>query len=159
MPAPRRHTAIAPGDGVDQLAVEAVRALARASRLLERSTGELSLAQYRVLSAVAAGDQRASRIAGRLALGKPTISATVDSLCQRGLLVRGSVADDQRAAALGLTASGKAILRTVETSMTEQLAGLARRSPEPAQLLQALVGLGVALDEFIAERIQAEGRR
>ena len=39
--------------------------LARASRILERATGELSLAHYRVLAAVASGEERASRLAVR----------------------------------------------------------------------------------------------
>src|ERR1700685_3261276 len=86
--------------------VEAVRALSRASRLLERASGELSLAHYRVLSAIASGDERASRIAARLALGKPTVSAAVSALCRRELLTRSDVAADQRAAALELTEAG-----------------------------------------------------
>ena len=73
-----------------------MRALARASRLLERATDELSLGHYRVLAAVAAGEERASRVASRLALGKPTVSATVESLCERGLVARARVAGDQR---------------------------------------------------------------
>jgi DNA-binding MarR family transcriptional regulator len=83
--------------------IEAVRALARASRFLERSSDELSLAHYRVLAAVASGDERASRVAQRLAIGRPTISAAVDALGQRGLLSRGTVEGDQRATALHLT--------------------------------------------------------
>jgi DNA-binding MarR family transcriptional regulator len=86
--------------------VEAVRALARASRVLERASGELSLAHYRVLSAIASGDERASRVASRLAIGKPTISAAVDTLCQRGLLLRSDVDGDQRVASLRLTSEG-----------------------------------------------------
>ena len=87
--------------------VEAIRALARASRLLERASGEVNLAHYRVLAAIASGDQRASRIAAKLALGKPTVSASVESLCKRGLLARSGVQGDQRAASLQLTSEGK----------------------------------------------------
>src|ERR1700728_2063445 len=76
-------------------AAEAVRALARATRILERGSGELSLAHYRVLSAIASGDERASRVAKRLAIGKPTVSAAVEALAQRGLLVRSAVDGDQ----------------------------------------------------------------
>jgi DNA-binding MarR family transcriptional regulator len=139
-------------EAAHESAVEAVRALARASRILERSTGELSLAQYRVLAAVAGGDERASRIARRLALGKPTISATVDSLCQRGLVARGEVADDQRAAALSLTAQGKTMLRTVENTMLERLHQVITRLPDPTQVLSALVALGTAIDGYVDER-------
>ncbi len=73
-----------PSDVPADRARDAVRALARASRVLERASSELSLAHYRVLSAIASGDERGSRIAARLALGKPTVSAAVESLCQRG---------------------------------------------------------------------------
>ncbi|HXW77959.1 MAG TPA: MarR family winged helix-turn-helix transcriptional regulator, partial [Acidimicrobiales bacterium] len=97
--------------------VEAVRALARASRLLERASGEVNLAHYRVLAAIASGDQRASRIAAKLALGKPTVSASVESLCKRGLLVRSGVEGDQRAAALQLTEQGHNVLADLEAAM------------------------------------------
>src|SRR5262249_17877418 len=56
----------------------AVQALARLSRLLERAAAPLSLADYRALAAILAGEERASRLAERLAVGKPSISATVD---------------------------------------------------------------------------------
>jgi DNA-binding MarR family transcriptional regulator len=134
------------------LQVEAVRALARASRFLERASDELSLAHYRVLAAVASGDERASRVAVRLAIGKPTISAAVDALSQRGLLVRSEVADDQRAVALRLTPEGVALLSRVETDMTERMRQLCARTPDGDQLVESLVWLGSAIDEIQAER-------
>lgn len=135
---------------------EAVRTLARASRLLERASGELSLAQYRVLAAVADGDERASRVAARLALGKPTISAAVDTLCRRGLLVRDEVAGDQRAAALRLTPAGTTALADVEAAMLARLDALLDRAPDPDALTRGLAELGTALDAMAAER--AAGR-
>jgi DNA-binding MarR family transcriptional regulator len=132
--------------------VEAVRALARASRMLERASPELSLAHYRVLSAVAAGDQRASRVARRLAVGKPTISAAVEALCRRGLLKRSGVAGDQRAAALALSGDGEALLARVESQMVGRLADLCARTPDGAGLVESLISLGAAIDEVRAER-------
>jgi DNA-binding MarR family transcriptional regulator len=131
--------------------VDAVRALARASRLLERASGELSLAHYRVLSAIAGGDERASRVARRLALGKPTISATVESLCQRGLLVRSDVEADQRAEALRVTRQGAAVLARAEDQMIARIEDLCARTPDGDQLLESLVWLGAAIDEIQAE--------
>jgi DNA-binding MarR family transcriptional regulator len=131
--------------------VHAVRALARISRVLERTSGDLSLAQYRVLAAVAGGDERASRVAHRLALGKPAISAAVDALCARGLLVRGADASDQRAAPLTLTASGRALLAEVERAMVERLDRICAGTPDPARLLESLTWLGAALDAERAE--------
>src|SRR2546421_10046018 len=68
--------------------IRAVRALARASSVLERASSELSLAHYRVLAAISSGSAMASRIADRLAVGKPTISAAVEALERRGGLGR-----------------------------------------------------------------------
>lgn len=129
-----------------------MRALARASRLLERASGDLSLAHYRVLAAVADGDERASRVARRLALGKPTISASVDALCRRGLLRRES-ADDQRAITLRLTVTGQALLRDVETAMIERLDQVLARTPDGARIARALAELGAGLDALAAERL------
>ncbi|HEX4108775.1 MAG TPA: MarR family winged helix-turn-helix transcriptional regulator [Solirubrobacteraceae bacterium] len=133
-------------------AIAAVRALARALRVLERATDELSLAHYRVLVAVASGDERASRVAAKLALGKPAVSAAVEALARRGLLARSSVAGDQRAAALSVTPGGAAVLARVERAMSERLHELCAHAPDPERLLAALAELGPAVDERRAER-------
>jgi DNA-binding MarR family transcriptional regulator len=128
----------------------AVRALARASRMLERSCGELSLPHYRVLVAVAAGDERASRLAQRLALGKPTISAAVDSLAGRGYLSRSTVDADQRAVALSVTDAGSAALERAESAMADRLAALLSWVERPDQVVSALAALETALDRMLA---------
>jgi DNA-binding MarR family transcriptional regulator len=137
--------------------VEAVRALARASRLLERASGEVNLAHYRVLAAIASGDQRASRIATKLALGKPAISASVESLCQRGLLARSEVVGDQRADALQLTAEGARLLASVEATMAAWVDDFCARAPDGDQVLRALVWMGQAIEQMAAER-DGQGR-
>jgi DNA-binding MarR family transcriptional regulator len=133
-------------------AVLAVRSLARLSRVLERASGELSLAHYRVLVAVADGDKRASRVAARLALGRPTISAAVDALCRRGLLLRLDVEGDGRATALSVTPAGRATLARVEADMSERLDEICTHTPDAPSVLDALARLGRAMDEVRAER-------
>jgi DNA-binding MarR family transcriptional regulator len=132
--------------------INAVRALARASRVLERASGELSLAHYRVLSAIAAGDERASRVASRLAIGKPTVSAAVEALAQRGLLLRSAVDGDQRVAVLHLTPEGEALLDRVEAEMIRRIEDLSGRTPDPDGLMESLVWLGTAIDDWQAQR-------
>lgn len=132
--------------------VRAVRALARASSVLERASSELSLAHYRVLAAISSGSERASRIADKLAVGKPTISAAVDSLERRGLLERLAVAGDQRGSTLRLTPAGERLLQQVEVEMTARLEDLCGRVPDRARLLESLVWLGDAIDARMAER-------
>jgi DNA-binding MarR family transcriptional regulator len=134
---------------------QVIRALARMARLLERSSGDLNLAHYRVLAAVADGDERASRVADRLALGKPTVSAAVESLTRRGLLSRADAEDDRRAATLTLTPAGTAVLAAAEAGMLERLDDLCARTPDPDAVLDSLARLGEALDEVAAERLAA----
>jgi DNA-binding MarR family transcriptional regulator len=132
--------------------IEAVRALARATRVLERASGELSLAHYRVLAAIASGDERASRVANRLAIGKPTVSAAVETLAQRGLLLRSTVDGDQRVAVLHLTTEGQAVLARVEAEMIRRINELCARTPDPGRLMESLVWLGAAIDDWQAQR-------
>lgn len=132
--------------------VEAVQSLTRASKVMERASGGLSLAHYRVLAAVAAGDERASRVAARLALGKPTVSASVEALCARGLLVRSGVAGDQRAIQLSLTEPGRELLEIAERAMTSALEELAARTGRRDEVIDVLVALGSAIDQAAAER-------
>jgi DNA-binding MarR family transcriptional regulator len=136
-------------------AVQATRALARLSRMLERSSGELNLSHYRVLSAIAAGDQRASRVAERLAIGRPAISSAVEALCARGLVARAVVADDQRAAVLTVTAQGRQVLARAEGEMSARVATLCARTPNAAQVMESLQWLATALDDVMAERVAA----
>lgn len=139
--------------------VQAIRALARMARQLERSSGDLNLAHYRVLSAVADGDERASRVADRLALGRPTVSSAVESLCKRGLLSREDAADDRRAATLTLTPAGEAALAAVEEEMLGRLEDLTARTPDGDAVLESLGRLGEALDEVAAERLARRKRK
>lgn len=137
----------------------AVRTLARLARVLERTSGDLTLPQYRVLAMVAAGDERASHLADRLALAKPTITAVVDGLVERGLLSRSAVHGDRRAARIQVTADGRKALKVAEASMGERVRALLSRVEDPAAVVAALADLGRALDEATAERMAAEATR
>lgn len=143
--------------GADQVPppVQAVRALTRVARVLERSCDELPLAHYRVLCAIGTGDARASRVAARLAVGRPAVSAAVAALTRRGLVVRGDEAGDRRAAALSLTTEGQALLERSERGMAERVEQLCALTPDPAALLAALGALGGAIERMHAERAAA----
>ena len=84
-----------------------VETLSRLARILERASAELSLSHYRVLAMVSSGDGRASRLAGRLALGKPAISAAVESLVSRGLLARTDLDPDRPRRGAGRPAASR----------------------------------------------------
>ncbi len=124
--------------------IEAVRAIVRASRMLERASGELSLAHYRVLAAISVGEERASRVAERLAVGKPTVSAAVDVLVQRGLVARHIEVADNRVTVLRVTSEGWDVLARVEAGMVERLTRLAELTGDADGLVGCLAWLGRA---------------
>jgi DNA-binding MarR family transcriptional regulator len=126
--------------------------LARLARLLERACTELTLSQYRLLAMIADGAERASQIAGRLAVTKPTVSATIDTLVERGLVSRATADDDRRALRLQITAEGRAVLGAAERGMREQLDALLIHVDDPQAVRLALGRLGDALDQRREQR-------
>ena len=135
-----------------------VRTIARLSRILERACTDLSLPQYRLLAMVAEGDERATALAGRLALSKPTITAAVDGLVERGLVTREVVAGDRRAVVIRITAEGKKALHAAERTMDERLQSVIERCDDPAAVTRAIEQLRLALDEAMEERMAAATR-
>ena len=135
-----------------------VRTLARLARILEHSCGDLSMPQYRLLALVNEGGERASAIAGRLALSKPTITAAVDGLVERGLVTRGEVEGDRRAVRITITAAGRRALAAAEDAMADRLAGVLAHCEDRRAVEHALGDLGRALDAAFEERM-AQGAR
>jgi DNA-binding MarR family transcriptional regulator len=129
----RRHRARSQSTAEDDDVVVAVRTLARVARLLERSCTPMTLAQYRVLTRIAAGEARASRISEQLLVAKPTVSAAIDALVAAGYLDRSADPADRRAVGLAVTAAGVVALSTAEDAMAERLgpvlAGIADLGP------------------------------
>jgi len=136
----------------------AVRTLARLSRLLERGGGDLSLPQFRLLAMVERG-QRASFLADKLTVAKPTVTALVDGLVERGYVSRTQSPDDKRATQISLTAAGRKALKAAETDMAERLDGLLDRTADPRAVLDSLAALQGALEEAFEERMSAGATR
>ena len=138
----------------------AIRTLSRLARVLERgcADGDLSLPQYRLLAMVASGGQRSTALAERLAVAKPTVTAMVDSLVERGLLCRSDVAGDRRAVRITITVPGRRALRQAEAAIGLRLDGLLDRVTDRASVLAAVDDLGAALDARSEERLSGAGR-
>lgn len=133
----------APGALLDEIVT-----LARLGRILDKyADPELPLAQYRVLALIAGGDARASRIARKLAVGKPSITATVEALTAKGLVVRGELIEDRRGGHLAVTSAGEAALAAGTTQLAAVLAEVLNRCEDPDMVRAALAQLGVALEE------------
>jgi DNA-binding MarR family transcriptional regulator len=123
----------------------AARTIALLARALERAAGDLTLAQYRVLALVSAGDERATLLAGRLAITKPSVSAVVEGLAERGYLAREPVDGDRRAIRLCITTAGAKALTSAETAMAERLDPLVAALEDRAGFVAALDQIDTAL--------------
>jgi DNA-binding MarR family transcriptional regulator len=137
---------------------DAVRTLARLSRVLERGAGDLTLQQFRILTVVDDGGERASWLADRLALAKPTITGAVDGLVERGYLCRSADACDKRVTKITLTQAGRRALDEAEKAMAERLQNILSHAEDSAAVVWALSELGTALDRVRHERLAAERR-
>ena len=60
-----------------------------------------------MLGLLGGGDERASVLAHRMAVSRPTVTALVDSLFERGFVTREPDPDDRRAITVSLTAAGR----------------------------------------------------
>src|SRR5215472_17541403 len=129
----------------EEALVDAARGVVRMARMLEHASTELTLPQYRLLVMVASGDQRMSQLAGRLALSKPTVTAVVDGLVERGLLVRTEVAADRRAVDLTLTDAGRATLAQTDAAMAARLAGVLEHCDDASLTVEGLRQLSAAV--------------
>lgn len=130
----------------------AVQVLARVGRILEKTSAELPLAQYRVLALVATGEGRASRLASRLPSAKPTVTAAVDSLIAGGSLVRERDEADGRVITLSITSQGRRALKATSDALTARLRPHIGAVSDPGKLLSLLVELGEAIDRSVETR-------
>lgn len=126
---------------------EAVRVLARLARGVEVACQQshLSLAQYRLLGFIARSPQRASELASRASVSKPTLTSLIDGLAERDLVRREQVEGDRRGIRLDVTDQGAAALKLADDFLSERLAALTAEDPE-AHLVQGLLKLGEALE-------------
>lgn len=86
---------------------------------------DLSLSQYRLLAVLDAGPAVSSLLADYLAVRRPSVTAVVDGLVARGLVVRRPVEDDRRRVAHTLTDEGARLLAEADRMLDERLTGLA----------------------------------
>lgn len=103
--------------------------VALAARALERQLSELTLAQLRILSLVDADPGRASTLAERAAMSRPTLSGLIDGLVNRGWVERHLVDGDRRGVTLRITPAGSVALARALDEAGLALAGLLDEVP------------------------------
>jgi DNA-binding MarR family transcriptional regulator len=142
---PHAMTAAQPASDFDYTI--GVRLMARLTRVAEQAcqlTG-ISLPQYRLLAAVTDGPQRASALAARVGVSRPTLTSLVDGLEQAGLLRRVPVPTDRRGVDLAATPEGLAAVARADGALAERMFSLV--PPErTASAVELVAQMTFALD-------------
>lgn len=108
-----------------------------------------------MLGLLAGGDERASVLAHRMAVSRPTVTALVDSLFERGFVTREADPDDRRAVTVSLTPAGRAAVGEAGAALRATLDDVLGRCADAAAVESALAQLVPALDGWFAERVAA----
>jgi len=120
----------------------------RLFRALERVDTDLTPQQYRILKLAGAGGERSARLAERLAVAKPTLTATADGLVAAGYARRDAEAGDRRVVRLCLTAAGHDALARADAAYGRWLDQMLAETGDPDLVLHALDLINQAMDEL-----------
>jgi DNA-binding MarR family transcriptional regulator len=124
----------------------AVRVLVRLRRVLERADIGLTLPQYQLLQMVRSGGERSAKLADKLAVRKPTLTAAVDGLVAAGLLERATESGDRRVVRIRITEAGLDAVARAEDQLAQVMGPLFADSGDPGALFDALDSLEAALN-------------
>jgi DNA-binding MarR family transcriptional regulator len=135
-------------DGQDEeRASRVVMILLRLFRALERVDTDLTPQQYRILKLAGAGGERSAKLAERLAVAKPTLTAIADGLVAAGYARRETEPGDRRVVRLCLTESGHAAVERADAAYGQWLDQVLTQASAPETVLHALDALNEAMDE------------
>jgi long-chain acyl-CoA synthetase len=126
---PNRTAKAAKTESPGLLPGDAGRTIARLARQVETALGEVDLSpsQYRALAFLSedGAASAATALAGRMSVSKPSITALVDGLVQRGLVERRGSEQDRRRVEHLLTDDGRAVLGRADHAVNARLALIA----------------------------------
>jgi DNA-binding MarR family transcriptional regulator len=136
--------------------VAAVLTVLRMSRVMERIDAGVSPQQYRMLKLIGAGGERSARLAERLAVAKPTLTSTADSLVGAGLVCREAEPGDRRVVRLHLTEAGQAAVARADEAYAAWLDDLLEYTGRKDEILASLRLLDGSMTERRRARRPAE---
>ncbi|GAA5194867.1 hypothetical protein GCM10023322_60290 [Rugosimonospora acidiphila] len=139
--------------------LRAVRVLARLQRMLEFANAGVTIPQYRMLAVLSEGGERSARLAQRLAVRKPTLTALADGLIAAGYAERCGEPGDRRIVRLQLTDAGRTALARADEAYQDALAPLLGRMADADQLIDGLADAGDVLDEWLRGRVSAAAEK
>ena len=121
---------------------------------------DLSSAQYRMLFQLADGAEASTTLARKLEVSAPSVTAVVDGLVNRGLIVRTYSSLDRRKVSLELTDEGRETLSRADESVTERLTHVANYvgDEHAHELIEDLALWAAALDARRVDRLARRAR-
>src|SRR5215472_6066625 len=131
----------------DNDAIEALLTILRITRVLERIDAGVSPQQYRMLKLIGAGGERSARLAEKLAVARPTLTATADSLVAAGFACREAEPGDRRVVRLRLTDAGQAAVTRADAAYSEWFGALLDHTGQREQIINDVLALDVAMTE------------
>lgn len=146
-----------------QISGTVARTAARLGRQVDAALAmvDLSSAQYRMLFQLSDGAEASTTLARKLEVSAPSVTAVVDGLVNRGLIVRSHSELDRRKVSLELTDEGRAVLVAADESVNERLmhvAGFVDES-QAQKLIEDLSLWAEALDTRRAARLVQRARK
>jgi DNA-binding MarR family transcriptional regulator len=145
-----------PAAGTAEAAVSGLLTLLRMSRVMERVDAGVSPQQYRMLKLIGEGGERSARLAEKLAVAKPTLTSTADSLVAAGLATRQAEPGDRRVVRLFLTEAGEAAVERADEAYSAWFGSLLDQTGRRAEILEDFVLLDEAMTEQRRARQAAE---
>jgi DNA-binding MarR family transcriptional regulator len=140
----------------DDPAIGAVLTVLRMSRVLERIDAGISPQQYRILKLIGEGGERSARLAEKLAVARPTLTSTADSLVAAGLALREAEPGDRRVVRLRLTPAGQAAIARADGAYAAWFDDLLGYTGRREEILADLELLNESMTERRRARLAAD---
>ncbi len=123
------------GETEQDAAVGALLTVLRISRVMERIDAGVSPQQYRMLKLIGAGGERSARLAEKLAVARPTLTSTADSLVAAGLAIREAEEGDRRVVRLCLTPAGQGAVQRADEAYAGWFSSLLEHTGRGQEIL------------------------
>jgi DNA-binding MarR family transcriptional regulator len=135
-----------------EISIYAARAAAQLGRTVNLALDDVALtpAGYRMLAYLATGETAAKVLAVKLAISRPTVTATLDWLEPQGYVTRSPSLADRRRVDITITPAGHAVLADADRRIIDRLREVLGDVDvdEVASIVRGLEVLGDALNEY-----------
>jgi DNA-binding MarR family transcriptional regulator len=154
---PREHEVVRSAEAAGGIpadeTISALLTVLRIARVLERIDAGVSPQQYRMLKLIGLGGERSARLAEKLAVARPTLTATADSLVAAGLACREAEPGDRRVVRLHLTDAGRAAVERADVAYGTWFGSLLEHTGRAEHIVADLLKLDESMTELHLARL------